>query len=111
MTIYIHLTIIKSTLFRIVKPFFSTLKDTKKVTLISKLSLAQKLYVKIYICLKKNPEMKEYQPRHILFSIAYVDDSFTCSSHFAPKDGYDLFGIKIRFMTWDNLLNPSYSGE
>ena len=26
--------------------------------------------------------------------------------YFAPKDGYDLFGIKIKFMTWENLLNP-----
>ena len=50
--------------------------------------------------------MKEYQPRHILFFLLLTSMILLPVVYFAPKDGYDLFGIKIRFMTWENLLNP-----
>ena len=50
--------------------------------------------------------MKEYQPRHVLFFLLFTSMILLPVVYFAPKDGYNLFGFKITFMTWDNLLNP-----
>ena len=50
--------------------------------------------------------MKEYQPRRVLFFLLFTSMILLTVVYFTPKNGYDLFGIKITFMTWENLLNP-----
>jgi lysophospholipase L1-like esterase len=50
--------------------------------------------------------MKEYRPINVLFFLLFTAMILLPVVYFTPKDGYELFGIKISFMTWENLLNP-----
>ena len=50
--------------------------------------------------------MKEYRPINVLFFLLFTAMILLPVVYFAPKDGYSFFGIKISFMTWENLLNP-----
>ncbi|MDA9161750.1 hypothetical protein N9O13_05115 [Crocinitomicaceae bacterium] len=50
--------------------------------------------------------MKEYQPIHVLFFLLFTAMILLPIVYFAPKDGYNVFGINISFLTWEKLLNP-----
>ena len=50
--------------------------------------------------------MKEYKPINVLFFLLFTVMILLPVVYFAPKDGYNFFGVKISFLTWDKLLNP-----
>ena len=50
--------------------------------------------------------MKEYRPVNVLFFLLLTVLILLPVVYFAPKDGYNLFGIEVSFLTWDNLLYP-----
>mgnify|MGYP001234106886 CR=1 FL=1 len=50
--------------------------------------------------------MKEYKPINVLYFILLTLFLLLPVVYFAPKDGYSIFGIRISFLSWDNLLNP-----
>ena len=50
--------------------------------------------------------MKEYRPINVLFFLLLTAVFLLPVVYFAPKDGYNVFGINISFMTWEHLLNP-----
>ena len=50
--------------------------------------------------------MKEYKPINVLFFILLTLCLLLPVVYFAPKEGYNVFGIRISFLTWENLLNP-----
>ena len=50
--------------------------------------------------------MREYKPINVLFFLLLTAVILLPVVYFAPKDGYNFFGVNISFMTWEHLLNP-----
>ena len=50
--------------------------------------------------------MKEYKPINVLYFILLTLFLLLPVVYFAPKDGYRFFGLRISFLSWENLLNP-----
>ena len=50
--------------------------------------------------------MREYRPLNVLFFLLLTCLLLLPIVYFAPSQGYDLFGLKIKFLTWENLLTP-----
>ena len=50
--------------------------------------------------------MKEYKPINVLYFILLTLFLLLPVAYFVPKEGYSIFGIRISFLSWENLLNP-----
>ena len=50
--------------------------------------------------------MKEYKPINVLYFILLTLFLLLPVVYFVPKEGYRIFGIRISFLSWENLLNP-----
>ncbi len=50
--------------------------------------------------------MKSYKPIHISFFILAVFLILTSISFFVPKEGWNLGGMNIRFLSWNKVLHP-----
>jgi len=50
--------------------------------------------------------MKEYRPINVLIFLLFTCLLLIPVVFFAPKDGYNIFGFNVRFMTWEKLINP-----
>ena len=55
--------------------------------------------------------MKEYKPIHVLFFILLTLLLLLPVVYFSPKDGYQIFGINISFLSWEDLFNPPHQEE
>ena len=50
--------------------------------------------------------MKEYRPINVLIFLLFTCLLLIPVVFFAPKDGYNIFGFNVRFLTWEKLINP-----
>lgn len=50
--------------------------------------------------------MKTYRPIYIVFFAASIFVVLAAFSKFKPKEGWDLGGWKLRFISWDKVMHP-----